>query len=419
MKKLLLSFGIYALAIISLTAQTPQSFKYQAIARDNLGNIIIDQDIGLRISILQGSINGTIVYSESHTPHTNQFGLFNIGIGQGGVLSGSFSAISWGANIYFIKTEMDTGGGTSYSFMGTSQLMSVPYALYSENTTNVDDADADSTNELQTLSVSGSNLSISLGNTVSLPSGMPSGSLGSTLYHDGSGWTSGNNLFNDGSSIGIGTTVPVTLFDITKPVPGGVLSLFKNTSSGNGSTAIKTEAIYDTRAYLGVQGSTDFDGITGLSLAGNEIGVLGTSLGISDYDNYGIYGYSNGLGVYGENSSSGRSGYLGGNSYGAFGQRTSDRFGYLGGVFGAYGQYSSNKYGFLGGATWGAYGQYNSTNYGYLGSSSCGVYGESSTLTRPEFSLHFSLLNPVSNLHFIFNPKYSLLFLNLSLCSGA
>ena len=61
MKKLLLSFGIYALAIISLTAQTPQSFKYQAIARDNLGNIIIDQDIGLRISILQGSINGTIV----------------------------------------------------------------------------------------------------------------------------------------------------------------------------------------------------------------------------------------------------------------------------------------------------------------------------------------------------------------------
>ncbi|MCD4679822.1 MAG: tail fiber domain-containing protein, partial [Bacteroidales bacterium] len=353
--------------------------KYQAIARDNLGNLITDQDVGLRISILQGSVNGTVVYSEAHLAHTNQFGLFNIGIGQGGVLSGNFSAISWGAKVYFIKTEMDTSGGTSYSLMGTSQLMSVPYALYSENTANVNDADADPVNELQSLSVSGSNLSISSGNTVTLPDELPSGALGSTLYHNGSSWTSGNNLFNDGSNIGVGTTVPTVVLDVTKPVSGGVLSLFRNTSTGSGSTAIKTEATYDTRAYLGVQGSTDFDGITGLGLSGDEIGVLGTSLGTSDYDNYGIYGYSNGIGVYGENSISGRSGHLGGDLYGVYGQRTSDRFGYLGGVFGAYGQYSSNKYGFLGGAVWGAYGQYNSTNYGYLGSSSCGAYGESST----------------------------------------
>ena len=105
MKHLLSTTLVCVLAISFSFSQTPQSFKYQAIAWDDMGNVIADQDIGLKISILKGSVSGSVVYSETHLAHTNQFGLFNIGIGSGSVLSGIFTCISWGANIFFIKTN--------------------------------------------------------------------------------------------------------------------------------------------------------------------------------------------------------------------------------------------------------------------------------------------------------------------------
>ncbi|MBW8060805.1 MAG: hypothetical protein FVQ78_10960, partial [Solirubrobacterales bacterium] len=89
-------------------------------------------------------------------------------IGTGAIVSGTFSTIDWGADIYFVQIEMDETGGMAYQLMGTSQLLSVPYALYAEKTANTNDADADSTNELQTLSVIGNDLTISSGNTVTL-----------------------------------------------------------------------------------------------------------------------------------------------------------------------------------------------------------------------------------------------------------
>ncbi len=163
MKKLTLTFGILMIIASTILAQAPQSFKYQAVARDNPGNIIAEQDVGLRISILAGGAAGTPVYVETHLPHTNLFGLFSINIGQGTVVSGNFSGISWGTNTYFIQTEMDPAGGTLYALMGTSQLLSVPYALYSENTENVDDADADPSNEFQKISKIGSTVTLSNG----------------------------------------------------------------------------------------------------------------------------------------------------------------------------------------------------------------------------------------------------------------
>ena len=138
----------------SVFAQAPETMSYQAVVRDASGNLVESSDVGMQISIIQGSASGTDVYVETQTPTTNENGLISIQIGLGSVVSGDFSTIDWGADIYFIKTETDPLGGTSYSITGTSQLVSVPYALYSktaENVSNdqVDDADNDPTNELQ------------------------------------------------------------------------------------------------------------------------------------------------------------------------------------------------------------------------------------------------------------------------------
>ena len=119
-----------------LMAQTPQSFKYQAVARDISGNVVTDQAVGMQISILQGSTSGTAVYVETFLPTTNGFGLINLNIGEGTEVSGDFTTINWSGDIYFIKVEMDITGGTAYEEFGTSQLLSVPYALHAKTAAN-------------------------------------------------------------------------------------------------------------------------------------------------------------------------------------------------------------------------------------------------------------------------------------------
>lgn len=187
MKKL--SFLIIALLIVFSTvfAQSPQAFKYQAVARDNTGAILVNQNVGLRISILKGDITGNTVYSEVHTTQTNSYGLINLVIGKGTVESGDFSAINWGTDDFFVKIEIDATGGTNYTELGTSQLLSVPYSLHSVTSeiytgtiteSQISDfgnyleteVDGSITNELQDISLSGNKLSISNGNTVDLSS---------------------------------------------------------------------------------------------------------------------------------------------------------------------------------------------------------------------------------------------------------
>jgi hypothetical protein len=116
----------------SVWAQSPAKISYQAVVRDASNGLVASQSVGMQISILQGSASGTVVYSESHAPSTNINGLVSIEIGGGSVVSGTFSTIDWSDGPYFIKTETDPTGGTSYSITGTSELMSVPYALYAE-----------------------------------------------------------------------------------------------------------------------------------------------------------------------------------------------------------------------------------------------------------------------------------------------
>jgi hypothetical protein len=132
MKKITLT-TIYALLAIAILAQAPQGISHQAVIRDASNQLVTESPIGIQISIIQGTPEGTIVYSETHLPTSNTNGLISFIIGQGTVVSGIFSEIDWSNGPYFIKTEADPAGGTNYTIVGISQLFSVPYALLSAN----------------------------------------------------------------------------------------------------------------------------------------------------------------------------------------------------------------------------------------------------------------------------------------------
>jgi hypothetical protein len=117
----------------SLWAQAPQSFSYQAIIRGEKNTLIVNKPVGMKISLLQGSENGSTVYVETHMPTSNDNGLVSIAIGNGNKVSGDFTTIDWSKGPYFVKTETDPNGVTNYSLSSVSQLLSVPYALYAGN----------------------------------------------------------------------------------------------------------------------------------------------------------------------------------------------------------------------------------------------------------------------------------------------
>lgn len=129
---------IITLFLTSITfAQAPEKMSFQAIVRDSGDNLVSSQPVGMQISILQTSATGTVVYLETQTPTTNINGLVTLEIGTGTVISGDFTTIDWSEDSYFIKTETDPTGGTNYTITGTSQLLSVPYALHAKTAESV------------------------------------------------------------------------------------------------------------------------------------------------------------------------------------------------------------------------------------------------------------------------------------------
>jgi hypothetical protein len=137
MKKLIFLL-IIAVMTANLFSQSPQKMSYQCVVRNSSGALIINQSVGIKITILQGSSSGNAVYQETYSPNpqTNANGLVTVEIGGGVALSGTFSAINWASGIYFLKTETDPTGGTNYTISGTSQLLSVPYALHAKTAEN-------------------------------------------------------------------------------------------------------------------------------------------------------------------------------------------------------------------------------------------------------------------------------------------
>jgi hypothetical protein len=118
-------------------AQPPEKMSYQAVIRNSSNQLVTNTNIGMQINILKGSNTGTAVYIERHFPTTNENGLVSIEIGEGTIVSGSFSAIDWKNGTYFIKTEVDLNGGDNYIIEGTSQILSVPYALHAKTAETV------------------------------------------------------------------------------------------------------------------------------------------------------------------------------------------------------------------------------------------------------------------------------------------
>ena len=111
----------------------PNAFNYSAVARDAQSIPIANTTIGIQISILKGSSSGASQYIENHTVLTDAFGLFNLAIGTGSIQSGSMATIDWSNDNYYLKVGMDAAGGTNFLVMGTTQLLSVPYAMYAKN----------------------------------------------------------------------------------------------------------------------------------------------------------------------------------------------------------------------------------------------------------------------------------------------
>jgi DNA/RNA endonuclease YhcR with UshA esterase domain len=135
MKKYLLSFLLLTISL-SAYSQAPEGFNYHAILSDNLGNPLINQAVSFRFTIIQESPLGADVFQETHNVTTDDFGAVSLIINNGTSKVGVFETIDWSTDSYFLKVELDKNGGTSYTNMGTSQLLSVPYALHAKTAAN-------------------------------------------------------------------------------------------------------------------------------------------------------------------------------------------------------------------------------------------------------------------------------------------
>lgn len=227
-KIILLNF-LFILVAIGSHAQSPEAFNYQAIIKSAEGEAVVNQTIAMQISIVQSSPTGTSVYTETHQPETNGFGMVNLKIGEGSVVSGSFEDILWGTDLFFIKIEVDIENGSNYTEIATMQLLSVPYALYAKDVQNKDDADADPANELQTIDITGDQLSISDGNSITLPDADEANELQSL------------NLTGDQLSISDGNAITLPDADNTNEIQTLTLTANDLSISGGNTVALPTE----------------------------------------------------------------------------------------------------------------------------------------------------------------------------------
>ena len=348
-KNLLLIITLF-FSTLTIFGQVPQRIDFQAMARDGSGNPLTSQNISVRMSIMEGS---STVYSEVHSLTTDDYGLFTLAIGEGTPISGDFTTIDWSTGNQKVKVEIDPNGGNSFVYMGTSELASVPYALYSANGSTWSQNGNDiyyndgfvgiGTNSpegsLHVPFVSGEVTSV-FGSNVSTWTNSPNISIGgddAVLYigrsdsdkayftwyssddYAGIGTYSGNHplvLQDAGGNAGVGINfIPIVKFQVTENSSTGV------TASDLGLEAFPTQIVAPAICATSVNNTSEGSyGIIGYSYspdASYNLGVYGEAHSSASSNNYAfpIYGLlegdGNGAAVVGADLSSG------GNSYAA------------------------------------------------------------------------------------------------------
>ena len=279
MKKVYLFFLLIAVAFSTVFSQVPNAFNYQAVVRNSSGEILVNKTVSFRISLLKNSETGTVAYSETHSLSTNEFGLVNFKIGKGTKISGTFSLADWG-EVIFTKVEFDPAGGSSFSHLATTKLSSVPFAIKAQSVVNdkVDDADADPANEIQTITKSGSTLTLSKGGgSVTLPSTGGGDDWGTQKV------VSNTTLTGDGTSANpLGVTGDLT-DDQTLSVSGNDLSI-----SGGNTVTLAGSPWSESSTEVSYKGSKD------VVIGDNSLfSSADSKVKISGDDKYGMYVVNN------------------------------------------------------------------------------------------------------------------------------
>lgn len=295
---------IYILSILSfcfisesLYAQSPQGFNYQAVARDISDEIIKDEFVSIRFWILEDNETGSPIYRETHqSVYTGVNGVLTLTVGAGSSDVGDFSTIDWGAKDYFIRVDLDANGGSNFSQMGTSRLLSVPFAMYALKsgdgnggddwgnqiiqhdatligTGTTSDPLSVNTNQVNTdeqiLSITGSQLSISNGNTISIPTG------GSDADADPTNELQDLSINTSGSDVDLnitdGTGVSFNINDADAD-PTNEIQELSDTKSGDNVT-INISDGNSTTFNVRDGDFSNFNELQSLSLSGNSLSI--------------------------------------------------------------------------------------------------------------------------------------------------
>ncbi len=208
--KRVLSFLAFLFILSTARAQAPQSIPYQAAARNSSGAVLASTAISVRFTIRDSTATGVIKYRETHSVTTTAQGMFSVNVGQGTPVSGTFAGINWGTNAKFMQVELDPVGGSSYIDLGTQQMMSVPYSLYS-NAIN------------PTVSATGDTMYFGNGNYKIIP-----------------GISAANCIVSAGTITGAATTLVGTTTTLSNSTTGGTWSSSAITIASVGSTGIVT-----------------------------------------------------------------------------------------------------------------------------------------------------------------------------------
>lgn len=366
MKKLYILVAAICMSAYSF-AQAPQKMTYQSVVRNSSNQLVTSAAVGIKISVLQGSATGTVVYAETHITSTNTNGLATVQIGGGTLVSGNFSTIDWTNGPYFLKTETDPTGGSTYTISGTTQLLSVPYALYAESSGSSlpgpqgpqgiqgpQGPAGPAGTDAQTLNLVGTTLSISGGNSVTLSSGS-----GNTLdqSYDQGGAGVGRTITTDAGAVQINNSgTNTTGLEVNSGVANSTAILANISGVGVGLRAESTNA---ANTFAAIQGNTTS------SIASNSA-ILGNNAGAG----YGVSGQipstaTGAAAVYGSNlRTTGGSGVSGIGFNGVVGTSQNAQ------GFGVYGYNNSPATGTAPSLGIGTYG------YGYNG-----VYGQTSNVT--------------------------------------